>query len=163
MKVIFLDIDGVLNTTQTFIDIYEEYHQTKKRRVEIDLERVKLLKEIVEKTSAVIVMSSSWRFYGKMIDGVLLPIHQKLEDLIQIFYFYGLSIYDITPSDKNGVRQKEIKEWLQNKKVESFIILDDDSYDLQDFVGQELIQTNVTNGLCPYHVEEAIKRLNLKK
>ena len=69
MKVIFLDIDGVLNTSQTFIEIDNEFIKTGKRRIEIDLDRVELLKEIVDATGAVIVLSSSWRLSGKMENG----------------------------------------------------------------------------------------------
>ena len=61
MKVIFLDIDGVLNTYQTFIDIYLEYKKTKIRRLEIDGDKVSLLSEIINLTGSKIVLSSSWR------------------------------------------------------------------------------------------------------
>lgn len=44
MKVIFLDVDGVLNTQQTFMKIYEEWKKTGERRTEIDLERVGFFK-----------------------------------------------------------------------------------------------------------------------
>lgn len=69
MKVIFLDIDGVLNTQQTFMKIYEEWKKTGERRTEIDLERVGFLKEIVAATDAKIVLSSSWRSALKIVDG----------------------------------------------------------------------------------------------
>lgn len=47
MKIIFLDIDGVLN-----------YENSKSK---VEEEKVKLLKEIVDKTGAEIVLSSDWR------------------------------------------------------------------------------------------------------
>ena len=50
MKVIFLDIDGILNTSQTFIDIHNEYVKTGLKRIAIDLDKLNLLKEIVNKT-----------------------------------------------------------------------------------------------------------------
>ena len=55
-KIIFLDIDGVLNS----MDYFE---QTKdcKGYTEINPEKVKLLKEIVDRTGAEIVLSSTWR------------------------------------------------------------------------------------------------------
>lgn len=60
MKIIFLDIDGVLNSESYFgtvgylssSDIY--YKQ-------IDLCAVQLLKKIIDKTKAGIVLSSCWR------------------------------------------------------------------------------------------------------
>ena len=175
MKVIFLDIDGVLNTSQTFIDIYNEYIEKGIRRIEIDLNRLKLLKRIVEQTGAVIVLSFSWRNFGKMENGIYIPLNEKMASLIKLFNEYGLSIYDITPKDVNGIRQNEIDMWLQDKNVEKFIIIDDESFDLQKFLHKELIKTNFTlnnkmikniddcTGLCEHHVMEAIKKLTLIK
>lgn len=175
MKVIFLDIDGVLNTTQTFIDIHNEYIENGIRRIEIDLNRLNLLKKIVDQTGAVIVLSSSWRSFGKMENGIYIPLNEKMVSLIKLFNEYGLSIYDVTPKDVNGIRQNEIDMWLQDKNVESFIIIDDDSFDLQKFLHKELIKTSFTadnemiknmddcTGLCEHHVMEAIKKLTLIK
>ena len=174
MKIIFLDIDGVLNTTKTFIDNYYFYKSTGIRRVEIDEFRVKYLKEIVDKTDSKIVLSSSWRFFGKMIDNTYVPSNDKMKCLIDIFNNYGLSIYDITPRDSKGIRQNEINMWLGSNNVDSFIVIDDDSYDLVDFIDRELIKTSNTKddemimnmdsctGLCGYHVEEAVCKLNKK-
>ena len=82
MKVIFLDIDGVLNSFQTFREIYYEHELTGFRRVAIDIDKVKLLKEIVDNTGALIVLSSSWRTFGKMKKGKLVTKNQNLFDLI---------------------------------------------------------------------------------
>ncbi len=173
MKVIFLDIDGVLNTSQTFIDIHNEFIKTGKRRIEIDLDKVQLLKEIVEITGAVIVLSSSWRSFGKMENGIYKPCNDKMVALIELFDRYGLEIYDVTPNDDHRIRQNEIYAWLKGKKIDSFVIFDDDSYDLQDFLHKELIKTSITSddemirnmddctGLCRNHAREAIKKLTI--
>lgn len=175
MKVIFLDIDGVLNTSQTFIDIHKEYIETGIRRIEIDLNRLNFLKRIVDQTGTAIVLSSSWRSLGKMENGVYIPLNEKMASLIKLFNNYGLHIYDITPKDPNGVRQNEIDAWLKHKDVESFIVIDDDPFDLQKFLHKELIKTSFTpdnemiknmddcTGLCERHVIEAIKKLTLTK
>ena len=171
MKVIFLDIDGVLNTSQTFIEIDNEFIKTGKRRIEIDLDRVERLKEIVNVTGAVIVLSSSWRSYGEMKNGEYVACSDKMAALIELFDAYGLKIYDVTPVDDDGIRQNEIYAWLKDKEIDSFIIFDDDSYSLQDFLHKELIKTSITGdkemimdmddciGICQGHVEEAIKKL----
>ncbi len=174
MKVIFLDIDGVLNTPQTFIEIHNEYVKTGIKRIEIDLNRLTYLKRIVEQTGAVIVLSSSWRNLGKMENGSYIPLAPKMVALVDLFKKYGLSIYDITPKDIHGIRQNEIDLWLKDKDIESFIILDDSYFDLQKFLHKELINTSLTlgsypkniencTGLCEYHVMEAIKKLTLIK
>lgn len=61
MKVIFLDIDGVLNTARTFRRQHKIWKETGERGLEIDEFRVFYLQKIVEQTGAIIVLSSSWR------------------------------------------------------------------------------------------------------
>ena len=51
MKIIFLDCDGELT--------YSDYEN--EETANIDIEKVKLLKEICDKTDAKVVISSSWR------------------------------------------------------------------------------------------------------
>lgn len=102
-------------------------------------------------------------------------------DFINLLNQYGLELYDVTPiiEHENGkyvFRQDEIKKWLsQNDDVESFVILDDESTFLMDFVGENLIVLNClpvgemvrdmrdSTGLCKEHVEMAIEVLNHKQ
>lgn len=53
MKVVFLDIDGVLNSSKT-IDRNFDYP-------ELDPRNLKVLKDIVELSHAVLVLISSWK------------------------------------------------------------------------------------------------------
>lgn len=165
MKIIFLDVDGVLNTSQTFIDIHNE----KSKRVEIDEFRVKTLSELVNKTGAKIVLSSSWRIFW---DDNLIPLNRKAEEFNKIFDKYGLTIYSKTPYIK-GYRETEIDEWLNvHNNIENFVVIDDESFDLQKYVGTKLIKTSkVKNGkmlknmddctgLCKHHIELAENILN---
>ena len=62
MKIIFLDIDGVLTS-----DMYEESRLEKRDDNRIDLSRVKLLAELVKSTDAKIVLTSTWRVYWNKI------------------------------------------------------------------------------------------------
>ena len=158
MKVIFLDIDGILNTSQTFIDIHNEYIKTGIKRIEIDLDKLKLLKEIVNQTGAVIVLSSTWRLFGKMENGIFVPLNEKIASFINLFNDYGLSIYDITPRDRYGIRQNEILKWLEEKNVDKFIIFDDDTSDLPKFLNNELLTC-----LNETKAKEAINKLTLKR
>ena len=175
MKIIFLDIDGVLNSFATFRDIYNEYNLTGIRRVAIDLDKVLLLKEIVDNTGALIVLSSSWRAFGKMKHGKLVTKNQNLHDLIEILNNNGLSIYDITPKSRSGNRELEIRKWMENKDIDDFIVIDDDCADLTGFIGKELVKTSFIktdghgdgiaelSGLTRSHVDEAINKLNKGK
>ncbi len=74
MNVIFLDIDGVLNSK-----IWNENHKEEiKRGVLIDEDKVKLLKEILIKTGAVVVLHSGRKFW---FDKDIKPIRKESEFL----------------------------------------------------------------------------------
>ena len=57
MKVIFLDIDGVLNSDD-YIDIAKNSQGIERH---IDIDKVKLLKKAINETGAKTVLTSSWR------------------------------------------------------------------------------------------------------
>ncbi len=153
MKVIFLDIDGVLNSSF--------YDKNKKTSTEgnIDETRVFLLKIIIDRTEAKIVLSSSWKKHWNVepslcdLDGIYIN---------SIFQKYNLSIYDKTPQlDDKFNRKKEILEWLKNKKdIDNFIILDDYAFGWEELT-DKVIKTNPIFGLGleDIHVEKAITLL----
>jgi hypothetical protein len=160
MKVIFLDVDGVLND-QMWLRLYENG--------EIDKERVARLAEIVKATSAVIVLSSSWRVLPDELDDMDKWVWRQL---VEALHEYGMSIHDRTPVIGMD-RPLEIKTWLDQHKgqVEAFVSIDDDfrkedyaKYDIEDclvktsFYGVE----GVLGGLQDRHVEEAIRKLGGK-
>lgn len=186
MKVIFLDIDGVLNgygpaqfrTWKTFqkIGLGRWYKKHRRDPFGVHPEKVRRLARIIRKTDAKIVMSSSWRHgfwqreYEELTSG-----GKRLHDL---FNKFGIEVMDITPTRNDG-RGMEIKEWLDahHGKVESFVILDDERELLGDMADdREFIQTSSTTqggmitgnpqektGLKRRHVKAAIKILNRKE
>lgn len=161
MKIIFADIDGVLNVFTTK-EKFQGY-------IGIDDKRLERLKEIVDATNAKIVLSSTWRLgYNK--DGHML--HDHGEYVKKKFNDAGLEIYDVTPDLKsNGIyRGKEIKQWLSDHEednIENFIIIDDENFDFSyEKLGSYWIQTQYfrgDGGLQPKHVKRAIKMLNGNK
>ena len=172
MKIIFLDIDGVLNTSKTFEDIYFENKNTGVFRIEIDEFRVAFLKEIVDLTGANIVLTASMRGCLKKQNGVIVGINNQGQQLLEIFSKYNLEIFDITPTDKKSSRKNEILMWLHyNGDVESFLILDDEIGDLDIFIDNGLlhIRNNIeefnanNNGLCGHHIDTAVSILNEKQ
>jgi len=110
-----------------------------------------------------------------MENGIYVALDEKMDQLLDIFQQYQLSIYDVTPILDKDQREKEIQTWMIGKNVENFIILAAESYDLKSFLHKELIQTSFTadyerdpymelsTGLCKRHVSEAIQKLNPKK
>ena len=63
MKVIFLDIEGVLNTKETYERICMTRGYTTMIDIEIDKFRLDYLKTIIDSTGAKIVLSSSFRYF----------------------------------------------------------------------------------------------------
>ena len=95
MKVIFLDVDGVLIHDESLDGI----------NLHIDEEKIKILKEIVEKTDSKIVLSSAWRKeYNRDLPGK----RNRYKVLENILNRNGLQIYDRTPiiKENNGFYQK---------------------------------------------------------
>jgi hypothetical protein len=137
--------------------------------------KVRLLAKIVRKTGAKVVISSSWR------GGWYKPYEEKtgrqkeLHDKLHKFNIEVISITGRIEKDGNySHRESEIRRWLEVfGPVESFVVLDDESFDLQGFVGKELVQTSMVadgdiikgawyenTGLKRKHVKRAIALLN---
>lgn len=162
MKVIFLDVDGVLNSGET-LDLFDEF-------------RVEFLKRIVDATGAKIVLSSSWKSGFIKDENGVSPCNGYSFLLFNLLMKYGLSLYDVTPNDKNRIRQNEIKQWLsEHEDVENFVIFDDETTILVDFWETNLIKTSILDygvmvtcqdectGICEEHIEPAINILNGNK
>lgn len=149
-KIIFLDVDGVLNSEEFSRWLWDN-HEKKYRGYEmLDQRAILCLQDIVFITGAEIVLSSSWRISS-------LRTKQLKEQLLP----YGLEIIDRTISDARGERGDEIKEWLsRNPDVSHYVILDDDN-DMSD-IKDHLIQTTFYKGLLPEHAVKAIEMLTTK-
>lgn len=149
MRVIFLDIDGVLNSAA--------YDRSKSREEgNIDLTRLPVLRSIIDSTGAVVVLSSSWRSH---LDSDCYPITVTGEWLMRVFGEAGIYIHGKTP--EMGKRADEVRVWLEtHPDTESFVILDDLFFgwgELQD----NLVRTNyhIGKGLEQSHAEKAVKIL----
>ena len=142
MKVIFLDVDGVLNSAQDGYSI----------RLKTD-SHLKLLQYIVKETGAKIVLSSSWR----------IGFTPASKNLLARFKEYGLELMDCTPELSGTCRGDEIRKWLEEFEVENdverFAILDDEA-DMAEFTESNLIQTDTNVGLQKADAVRCIKLLN---
>ena len=150
MKVIFLDFDGVLNN-ERYVCSRGHYG------VIIDPSRMELLKKIIDKTNAKIVLSTSWREHWDKCDELCDDIGREIN---KIFAENQLEIYDKTPKLSTD-REKEIKKWLiENPLVERFAVIDDAFLDA-NFLNECFIKTsNYKNGLDEEAVKKAIDILN---
>jgi hypothetical protein len=143
MKIIFLDIDGVLNS----IDSMVAFHGCNEKH--LDKVSIGLLKRLCEATDAKIVISSTWR-KGRTI-----------ADFVGIFSFYGWDnapIIGRTPV-KDSKRGLEIHECLlYHPEVTDFVILDDDS-DMLDSQLQNFVHVSNINGFRSQHFCKALRVL----
>ena len=153
MKVIFCDVDGVLNdTTKTY---------------EVDDKRVRRLSKLVRKTNAKVVLSSNWRLVYTLYKQHQ-PLHpsQKMaiKKLLFLFKLHHIEIYDITPTIGYGPESRplEIKRWITMNHPDSYVIFDDEIFWKWDTLKDHVITTSQTfnnewhAGLNDEHIEKAL-------
>ena len=175
MKIIFLDVDGVLNCQMDF-QVKSIYFRKKDmllwfkkllRLCHIPLPRilrrqsmyvlnkkmVKRLHKIVGATGAKIVVSSTWRRFKHN----LVYLQENGVDYIDI-----TPIFNTPPSERYGQRGAEIQEWIDKHKemnIEKYVIIDD-GWDFLDYQRPFYVETQWLNGLQDKHVKQAIKMLS---
>ncbi len=150
MKIIFLDIDGVLNS-----DAYDKERGAKDGN--IDVSRLPLLKSLIDETGAKTVLSSSWREHWEKDEALL---SDTGKDLINTFRQAGIEIFDKTPVMSS--RSEEISHWLSlHPETEGFVILDDNIFGWGG-LSESLVRTSkkIGRGLEEEHIKEATRILN---
>jgi hypothetical protein len=158
MKIIFLDIDGVLVTRNSIK--YQYLNFPEEDDIRFSKKAVKNLNKLIRLTKAKIVISSTWRL-----------LH-SLEDLKTIFKKQGLvgTIISTTSIDKATVeedipRGQKITDWLeQNSEIEQYVIIDDDvQADCIQFHPYNCVETSYKRGFSPEdRFNEALAILNEK-
>jgi hypothetical protein len=143
MKVLFLDVDGVLNT----------------RPGSLDEDKLSLLREIVDQTGCEICVSSSWR-----------TVEYMMRKLVAALLNWGIPRYFVTPELKETPlawgfqmarpRNEEIFAWLHTRRetVETYCILDDTK--AADTGEGRFVQTDESVGITPEKAKEVVRILN---
>ena len=148
MKVIFLDIDGVMNAWET------QPTKEKGGMLSIHAPQLKQLQRIIEETGAKIVLSSTWRLYP--------DLKKKVLDS-------GIHFIDCTPCMRRPVgtsieyceRGKEIQDWLdRHPDVEDFVIIDDDNDMTEAQQSHYFRTTSASKGLRKDIANDIISYLN---
>jgi hypothetical protein len=172
MKIIFLDIDGVLNHQLWFkiqknkkvIDTDLEYNRSM-----IDETRVDLLNDLIKETKAKVVISSSWRKNHTK---------EELQIMLEDKGFVG-EIIGLTPCLRftgfegyvySVPRGNEIKAWLEtnkgilNNKMSKvpYVIFDDDS-DMLLWQRENFFWVDPYCGLTPNIIYKAKRFLGVEK
>ena len=145
MKVVFCDVDNVLNS---------EYHTKKNGDCREDIEELKVrnLKKIVDAAGAeVVIVSHAHAFNDERF------AKQRIEQIRK----YGVNpIADLKSGGFLGPKDDAVKRWLnEHKEVEKFVIFDDgydNYYDLVD----HLILVDYHHGLTYKHTRKAIEMLD---
>lgn len=185
MKLLFLDVDGVLNyqdwgVKHGLVPVPSPYQPTVEELVKwIDPERMELVNQIIRRTGCQVVLSSSTRSDPRMSvvlakAGLCVPILEATPVLLWKVDERGV-ITGVTS------RADEIWEVVEKHNPTTWCVLDDVEYDWQrvlprlwgddwsdpviareghlDFV----VQTTFATGIQPHHVERAVEILNQER
>lgn len=135
-RIIFLDIDGVLNTS----------YSRQKHKI-IDEFRIAYLSEIVKLTKAKIILTSTWRYN---LNHTFLGFKATNNSTKALLYFlkkYKIKIYDTLPDTPNDQRALDIANYVKNNKITNFLILDDEVFDYSSYnLSSHLLQTYFNGG-----------------
>ena len=163
MKVLFLDIDGVLNCmcpaplqdNNDWIDLDEW-------RYGFNPDLVARLRHVIANTDCRIVISSSWRHH---IDYAPYQPGRNWRDVLaeKLRRNQADLIIGETPSDPKGQRGREIEEWLKTHEVESYCVVDDEVVDILPYIdNSKVVKTDMTVGLTSEDTQRIIDVLNGK-
>jgi hypothetical protein len=114
-KIIFLDIDGVLNV---YCEGRDKYGCTFHKHFEDNL------RWIIEQTDAKIVISSTWRMSGLEIMQEMWKDRNLAGEVIDIT---PLAVVIEKEFDENVYRGFEIQQWINDNNIKYYCIIDDDN------------------------------------
>lgn len=145
MKILFLDVDGVLNTDKT--NLTDPWP--------MDPFMVLLVDRIVQATGCKVVLSSAWRHSEEGVDKIKA----------------ALPLYGITPTSTHGDRGEEIESWILDYTLThaspnpndwvltSYAILDDCEV-MQPQQQEHFFKTSFQIGLTEEIANKVIEHLN---
>ena len=146
MKILFLDIDFVLNSHKFEIqrdikgEAYTPYYS------EIDPQCISVLNQVLEqRPSLKIVISSSRR------DSL------SLEEFKKLFSHFGVKEEKIIDTTSSGVKKEtSIEQWIKENSPSSFVVLDDDYLFDKDHKFHKNFYRVSTIGLTPKDIPEIL-------
>jgi hypothetical protein len=158
MKVIFLDIDGVLATHKQYMMNRKKFQDKNSIAKELNIpypfdpKCVKVFNQILDATDADIVLSSDWK------------LHFSLEDIDKIFKFNGVNKSpidttvneDASMSNQTMNRTFQIGEYVTRNNITNYVVIDDLN------VGKYMVITNEEDKFFLTDDFEGIKKVGLK-
>lgn len=156
-KLIFLDIDGVLNSERYFKSRAFGFPGMISKRDKLDPDAVKILSDVIACTGAKIIISSTWRLaYSKREIATLLR---------NIAPFPPGTFGGVTPDHGvTGNRGDEIAHFLKRVSAFSYCIIDDMPTDgfTHEQRERHLVTTNYESGLLKSHVPKILNSLQVR-
>lgn len=151
MKLIFLDIDGVMNSSLG----KEPY------LADMEVSKLNLLKKLIDDSNSTGIVLTSDRRYSKVY----------MKEFINALKEYDINLVGIIRNvkeleeDINDNRAKEIMDYLvdSNENIDSIVILDDNDDGISNLFNEEFILVNRSYGLNEEVYNKAIEILNKNK
>ncbi|MBP5684619.1 MAG: hypothetical protein J6X02_05130 [Bacilli bacterium] len=138
INIIFLDIDGVLNTSHFGMKDYKNKYGG---YLIIDPEKLKILKRICDLTNSSIVLSTGWK---SILDDDLKPLDINGKFLLEMFNEYDIPLVGKTRTIKKDLsdgrvlpfyKEYEIIDYLSNHpEILHFCIIDDKEEELESLL-----------------------------
>lgn len=149
MRVIFLDVDGVLNSSETRAKIDGLKGVSK--------QNLRILRHIVARTQAKIVLTSAWNIN---FDEKLVPTTKAGMYLYRRLWENNLWIYDKV-NDYGGNREQAVAEYVKkHNNLTDWVIIDDTHYgDYEKLNPKHIVYTSPALGLTKASATEAIVKL----
>jgi len=156
LKAIFLDIDGVIATPSSFRMNAALAREPQDYRY--DRMSLAYLGQLVARTQAVVVLSSSWREDLDTRDPLLAAI---VANLLRQLEAVGAPLYDVTPRLAWGDRSAEIGAWLDAHPCEAYAIIDDRARfeERPEVVEGHLVLIENSDGIRQQHFARALAML----
>ncbi|SEL64876.1 hypothetical protein SAMN04487770_11448 [Butyrivibrio sp. ob235] len=157
-NIIFLDVDGVLNSK-----FWDNEHQREISEGKyVDIEKVSLLGSLVKRTGAKIILHSGWRFW---FDKSMKPLRPEAAFFADTMKSEGIRIAGVTPDltteeirktkKFSMVKADEILLWLEENSYDNWVVLDD--LELNNIeIGKHQVKTDAEVGLTVMDVERAV-------
>ncbi len=133
-KIIFLDIDGVLNVNESGRDRFGRlFHKQFENN----------LGYIIEQTGAKIVISSSWRMSGLKIMQEMWKERQIPGEVIGITPFETYVVENETGKFYDSIsRGEEIQLWIDKHNVTNYVIIDDNIDEILESQKNKFVNTS---------------------
>ena len=147
-KIIFLDIDGVLNSTEWIHERLKKVHKTLIGTDILDIKaRDRLRLFLIEHPNVKLVISSSWRYS---------TLKRTKEEFMKCRMCTLVPFIVGVTKRSFRTRGEQIAEYVNRYHVRDYVIIDDEDYDIHQ--KDRLVKTDYKYGIQDVHYKE-IKRI----